>query len=104
MISDDAPTSHLVVMMSEPTDGSCRVALAGDLDLAGADALESALAAAPGDLALSIDLTEIEFIDSSGIRSLIEARNVRGTALVNPSRAVRRTFELANVEHLLETP
>lgn len=103
MTSDDAPTSPLVVTVHEPTEGTCRLAIAGALDIAGAGILDSALTTVPDDVALSIDLTGIEFVDSSGIRSLIEAHNTRSTSLVNASSAVRRTFGLANVEHLLET-
>jgi anti-anti-sigma factor len=103
VITDDQSEVHLTVTMADPSGAACRIEVSGELDLAGSDALESALATVPEGMALVIDLSGIEFIDSSGIRTLILTRNHRETTLVNPSRAVRHTFEIANVLHLLET-
>ena len=58
-----------------PYDGGVRVALRGDLDLAGVAAAESALddaMAGPGDV--TIDLAALDFIGSEGIRVLLRAR------------------------------
>ena len=102
MLSDDETEIDLTLNVSEPEAGSCVVELSGDLDLAGSAALDEALAQLPSDSELVIDLSGIEFIDSSGIRSLMVARTRRPTRFVEPSRAVRHTFEVANVLHLLE--
>ena len=102
MLFDDETEIDLTLSVSEPEAGSCVVELCGDLDLAGSVALEAALAQLPSESRLVIDLSGIEFIDSSGIRSLMVARTNRSTRLVEPSRAVRHTFEVANVLHLLE--
>lgn len=104
MITDDESEVHLTVTMADPSGAACRLEVRGELDLAGSEALESALATVPEGMDLVIDLSGVEFIDSSGIRTLILTRNVRGTTLVSPSRSVRHTFEVANVLHLLEAP
>lgn len=57
-------------------DGSAHViALAGELDLANADTLGAALEKAEQDSAarITIDMTELEFIDSTGIAMLVSA-------------------------------
>lgn len=104
MITDDESEVHLTVTMADPSGAACRLEVTGELDLAGSAALESALATVPDSLDLVIDLSGVEFIDSSGIRTLILVRKERSATLVQPSRAVRHTFEIANVLHLLEAP
>lgn len=101
-IVDEDPAAHLVVNVSEPSENVCRLGVVGDLDLAGSGVLDDTLADVPDGLVLAIDLTDIEFIDCSGIRCLIEVRSRRRVSLVCPSMAVRRLFELAGVEHLLD--
>jgi anti-sigma B factor antagonist len=76
----------------------------GELDLATAPALESSLARAfsdaPGRVVL--DLRELEFIDSSGLRTLLTARRQAEDAgqrfsLVAGHRGLERTLEIAGV-------
>ena len=104
MLTDDDSEVHLDITVADGADGEgVRLALSGDLDLGGAAELESRL----GDLgelvgSVVIDLSGVEFIDSSGIRTLIIARTQHSSRLVEPSRAVLHTFEVANVLHLLE--
>jgi anti-anti-sigma factor len=80
-------------------DGGAVVAFAGDVDLATTDALEELLAATeegmPGPL--TIDLRAVDFLDSTGLRVLIDAqRRARGhhpfAVLVDPG-PVRRLIE-----------
>ena len=58
-------------------DGVVVVAFAGELDLAGCDRATAALreAEADGPRLIAIDLDRLEFIDSSGVRVLIEAND-----------------------------
>jgi anti-sigma B factor antagonist len=71
----------------------------GELDLATAPQLEAVLAAQSGPVA--VDQRELSFIDTSGLRVLLEAEahsrqngmNLRFIA----AQAVRRLFELAGV-------
>lgn len=82
----------------------------GELDLLGAPVLAEAVP--PGDEALVIDLASVGFMDSSGLRALLEARQAclesgRPFALARPSGAVRRVLELVDLERefeLLEAP
>ncbi len=93
-------------------DGRVELLVAGELDLASADALLERIDAlareSPGDV--YIDLGELEFLGSTGIRALLAAhlslmagrrrlvlRNVRGT----PLRALALTgaLEQLHIEH-----
>jgi anti-anti-sigma factor len=80
-----------------------RYCLVGELDLATASVLMdtfSPVAAEDGDLHL--DLTDLTFIDSSGIRGLLllaEAMGGRGRLiLTGPTDSVRRTLTLVGIE------
>ncbi len=101
MLIDGDPDIHLTVDLSDRA-GVKHLTLAGDLDLGGAEVLDAALAEVNATEPVELDLSGIEFVDSSGIRSLIVARSTRPVLLVAPSRAVLHTFEIANVLHLLE--
>jgi len=77
----------------------------GELDLATAPALETALARAFGSGesdSVVLDLRELEFIDSSGLRTLLTARRQAEEAgatfsLVAGHRGLERTLEIAGV-------
>lgn len=77
------------------------VAVAGELDLQSADVLEHEVAGlhAAGHERIVVDLRRIEFIDSTGLRVLIELhrtteREGRHLSLVRGPRPVQRIFEL----------
>jgi len=88
--------------------GSTVVTLAGDFDIATARAVagqvDSLLTQAPS--AVVLDLSQVDFIDSSGIALLLRlhtavVRDGGGTVrVVNPSDAARRTFELCGLTEL----
>ena len=53
-----------------------------------------------------IDMSAIEFVDSSGLRVLIEAHQKaraedRSVQLANPSTAVSRLLEISGIDHYL---
>jgi anti-anti-sigma factor len=78
--------------------------LSGDLDIAGADALEAAVAqiAAQGPAELVFDLTDLRFMDSAGIAVLVGAsRDIGAVQLRNPSAIVRRIVELTGLTDTL---
>jgi anti-sigma B factor antagonist len=84
--------------------GIHRLTPIGELDLATAPLLESAFdAALRGDDAemIVVDLTELSFIDSSGIHLLIRMRAACGDVdrlrVINGSRAVERVLDLTGV-------
>jgi anti-sigma B factor antagonist len=91
------------------SDGCARVVAAGEIDLYTAprfaEALESAAAAMPR---LHVDLTEVAFMDSTGLRCLLQARARADQAggqvaleLADGS-AVQRLLDLAGVLPMFE--
>ena len=86
---------------AEQLPGSVLVVAEGELDLVGAPRLLDALPG-PGDGPVVIDLGSVGFMDSSGLRSLLEARQRcqdagRGFAIARPSDAVLRVLELVDL-------
>lgn len=75
--------------------------LTGELDLATADALEEAIAeeAGPGDLVL--DLAELTFMDSTGIRLILHAAATcdgdANVVLLDVSASIMRVLEIAGI-------
>jgi anti-sigma B factor antagonist len=85
------------------------VRLHGELDLASAQALSARLqeAGAAGPAAIVIDLSELEFMDSTGLRSILMARERcdrigQRFAIVPGGRQVARLLEIARVEDYLD--
>lgn len=92
------------------SDGEARLSLAGEFDLAALEGFRSLYAdtARDGPGRIVIDLRAITFIDSSGIRALLEARtNSTGAydlVVLDGSGPVRRTLELVGLDDLLHDP
>ncbi|MEZ5298344.1 MAG: STAS domain-containing protein [Ilumatobacteraceae bacterium] len=85
-------------------DSGLRVS--GEIDAHTAPLIADAIEASEHDR-LVVDLAEVEFVDSSGLRVLIDAHQQRVGAgrsivLANPSAVVRRLFEIAGVEGYLD--
>lgn len=77
------------------------LAVAGDLDLGTADDVrEAAQRAVEGsDAPLALDLAGVAFIDSSGLRTLLELRtDGGGPTLVAPSEPVRTLLSLTMMD------
>jgi anti-sigma B factor antagonist len=74
------------------------VALRGELDLATADGLSGWLIEISGSTVV-IDLSELAFMDSSGIAALIQTKNELGDCLVltRPRANVRRVFDITGL-------
>ena len=93
---------------SERDDGDHVIVLAGELDLEGAERVNQELLRAEATDArrIVLDLSNLEFIDSSGIR-LILAADARSRSdgdrlvLVRGPRPVHRVFELTGVAERL---
>jgi anti-anti-sigma factor len=91
-------------------DGLAVITPRGELDVAGTPALEDALAQAAGtpDLeGIVIDLSQLEFMDSSGLRAVVLAdQRLRGRgvrfALVPGGEPVHRVFELTRMTDRLD--
>lgn len=88
-------------------EGQLVLALAGDLDPHTAPALAAAIDAVDRDRPLVLDLEELAFMDSAGLRVLITAHQHATDAgcelrLRRPSDTARRVLELAGLtDHLV---
>ncbi len=87
---------------------STRIAPAGELDIATTPALEQAIAAATGEpgAALVLDLRELTFMDSTGLRTLAQC-NARAEdegftlSIVRGSKQIERVLEISGLGALL---
>ncbi len=100
----EMPIPEAFTVRVEEHAGAAVVVPTGELDLATAPALEAALTRAFGAAAgrVVLDLRELEFIDSSGLRTLLTARRQAedagaGFSLVAGHRGLERTLEIAGV-------
>lgn len=116
-MTDPAPTvSHgfddrgTLTIRSEREGGAHVLALEGELDLASAPEVEAELkrieGATAGLAAIVIDLRGLSFIDSTGLRLLVEAGSRADTAtyrlaLLRPPDEVFRVCEIAGIDTLL---
>jgi anti-anti-sigma factor len=86
------------------------VALRGELDLLATAELEpelDRLAAEPGVEVVALDLRELDFLDSSGLRLVVVAERRLGEAgrrlvLVRGPQPVQRVFEITRMSERLE--
>ncbi len=86
----------------------CVIGAIGDLDLTSAEALDAEVRAAEAtDVEqIIIDLSGVTFMDSTGLRLLLQAEarsraDSKRLRLIRGSRRVQRVFELTNTEDLL---
>jgi anti-sigma B factor antagonist len=75
----------------------------GDIDVAGGPLVEAAILERESEHPVVIDLNDVTFIDSSGLRSLLGASKraaERGSEIVlrSPSASVRRLLEITGTE------
>ncbi len=88
--------------VARDAQGTCRLTLRGELDLGTAERLERALAEAGEDVLL--DLRGLTFMDSTGVRVLLEAaeRGPTGLRMIAPgSGEARMTIEQTGIAPLL---
>jgi anti-anti-sigma factor len=102
--ADGANVQREPVVGVEKTNGACVVRLAGELDLYNAGAVRDALfeACADGPDRVVVDLSEVEFIDSTALGVLIEARtkleNRRAFLLAAPGLETRRALQISGLD------
>ena len=79
------------------------VAPAGEIDLATVDDLQAAVDAAAGESEqVVLDLREVTFIDSAGLRLVLQnSRVIAGFGVVRGPREVQRVFDLVGLEDRL---
>jgi anti-anti-sigma factor len=85
------------------------VALRGELDLSGVDRARQAIEQAEANASplLVLDLSELEFIDSTGLEVMLRAArrahdSGRRLIVARPSRYVRRLFEMTAIDQSLD--
>jgi anti-sigma B factor antagonist len=105
-VAEDAPHREQPVLAVDRIDGATVVRLAGELDLYNADEVRSALqrALAEGPARLVIDLSQVEFIDSTALGVLIETRSKLGQArlaLAAPQLGTRRALQVSGLDRHL---
>jgi anti-anti-sigma factor len=84
--------------------GARVVKLVGEIDVANADALAEKLDGliGDGDTRLVVDLSALEFMDSSGIAMLLRAAGrVKSIAVRNPTEVVRHIIEYTGLADTL---
>jgi anti-anti-sigma factor len=97
------------VARTESRNGVARIALEGELDTATVPVLSDHLARSEADgvVGIMLDLRDLTFIDWSGLRIFLEARerskaNGHRFILVGTSPSARRLFELTGTQFLLD--
>jgi anti-sigma B factor antagonist len=96
-------TSILSVEVAEPSSGVVVVRCRGEVDVSVCDHLDSALEAATARAAetLRVDMTAVGFMDSSGLRCLVDAQKRCREAGVGfelvASQAVRRLTDVVGL-------
>jgi anti-anti-sigma factor len=100
------PLREAPVRGVEAVDGAIVVHLAGELDLYNADEVRAALAEAMerSPRRLVVDMAEVEFVDSTALGVLIEARSKLGRdclALAAPQLDTRRTLQVSGLDRHL---
>jgi anti-sigma B factor antagonist len=96
---------------AERRPGGIVIVAEGELDLVGAPVLSASLPAS-GEEPVTLDLAAVGFMDSSGLRALLEARKAclesgRLFRIARPSDAVQRVLELVDLAgafEVVETP
>ena len=76
--------------------------LIGELDMATVTQLETAFESVSGDGPVTLDLSQLTFIDSSGLHAIMDfARSRNGSSpliLASPSATAKRAMEIAGLE------
>jgi anti-sigma B factor antagonist len=94
----------------EASDGTERIVLQGELDMSTCPVLQEHLDRIESTTSgIEIDLQAVSFMDSSGLRCMIDARSRamkdgRVLRLLNPSARVTRLFEIAGIADWLMEP
>lgn len=108
-MSDDVSRTAQLGLAIDPGPIST-IALTGELDPATAPLLEDALGELVADDGVGrvvLDLTGLTFLDSSGLRVFVTAREALGTrdaqlALRNPSANIRRLLDITGLGEVID--
>jgi anti-anti-sigma factor len=99
----------LLELNTDEGETSVRVALSGELDIASAPVLEEALGRIESEqpAVLLVDLRELDFMDSTGLRTLVSANQRaraqgRRLAIVRGPEQVDRIFSVTRLDERFE--
>ncbi|MDO8208850.1 STAS domain-containing protein [Conexibacter sp. CPCC 206217] len=105
---DTSPATHpspLFTVASAPDGARWRLRLRGEFDVAGLEAAQRALHGALGErcTGLVVDLSDLTFMDSTGLRFVLCAQRLcsaadRPFAVRQGGPAIRRLFELTRLD------
>jgi anti-anti-sigma factor len=101
-------TEPLTVSLSEPSPGVAVVEVSGEVDLATIDQVEEVLAEVVGTGGrVVVDLSGCDFIDSSGLRTLVTARSAAeesggSLALVTQDAGILRVLSVAALDRVFQ--
>jgi len=105
----DSPAWQPFSVTVSSHDGSTRVALKGELDLAGVDRADEALREAEslGMRLVVLDMAELTFVDSTGLEVILRAaRRAQGNGsrlvLARPAPHVRKLLQLTAIDQSLD--
>lgn len=89
--------------ISRSQEGPHTITIAGELDAYSAPAFEAALAETPIDGDLRLEVSEVGFIDSTGIRAVVTVDNElrekgHRVVVVDPSPPMKRLLELTSLD------
>ena len=106
MGEDVSPLREPPVRTVEEHDRGVVIHLAGELDLYNADEVRAALVGAmdAGAVRIVLDMAEVEFVDSTALGVLIEARSKVGSdrlRLAAPQLETRRTLQVSGLDRHL---
>jgi anti-sigma B factor antagonist len=108
-VADDAATEPAIALTVEHDDRGAVVRVAGDLEFGTAASLRSALIdlAQQGCDPLIVDIEGLDFIDSTGLSLLVQAKQrieAQGQHFIlrNPSARVLRVLEISGLAELFQ--
>jgi len=98
--------SELLSLDIETGSHGPTVRVSGEIDIATAPRLRACLASLADELVVAVDLSDVPFVESSGIAVLIAEHKRRAAAggqlvITGSSPLALRVFELTGVDHLL---
>ncbi len=101
-----SPLREPPVRATESRNGAAVITLAGELDLYNAEEVRTALAKAidEGATPIVVDMAAVEFMDSTALGVLIEARSRLGgdgLRLAAPQLGTRRTLQVSGLDRHL---
>jgi anti-anti-sigma factor len=101
---DEASPAEALTAHSRDADGTDVVTISGELDMSNVELVREQLARVVGDALprLVFDLSDLRFMDSSGIALLIQVTSRTGqVSLRNASPLIRRVLEATGVAGIL---